>query len=360
MHHHRQRQSRYLCRGCQPGQLAQRQRRWNDLLRWLNGNLTSTGGAYTEPHICWGDNDGGTTSGDWDTEVPPLENPGPGAFYYDISGLTNGTTYYYRCYATNSAGTSWAPSTSSFVAQTQLKLVGSDDASPTGSHGANYFQLTNWTAAASGNVNKIHIKCTSTGNVKAAIYAEGASPGTLLGANDTGVACSAGWNDIPLPASVPVTAGTNYWLAFVSDVPCVGYVAPASNTVYYKPAPYSTFTFQSSAGSGFSTYSGYTISAGWGTPPAPPSAAPLIQAPATSINFKWGTATNATKYHLQVNTASNFSGTNAFDGDVAGTSQEVTGLTLGTTYYFRVKAGNASGWGPWSEVHIVETHIMTP
>jgi phosphodiesterase/alkaline phosphatase D-like protein len=28
--------------------------------------------------------------------------------------------------------------------------------------------------------------------------------------------------------------------------------------------------------------------------------------------------------------------------------REVTGLTAGTTYYWRVKAGNSAGWSGWS------------
>jgi len=42
---------------------------------------------------------------------------------------------------------------------------------------------------------------------------------------------------------------------------------------------------------------------------------------------------------------------NAEVGNV--TSQEVTGFSLGTIYYWQVKAGNEAGWGPWSAVRSV-------
>jgi len=88
----------------------------------LNGNLTSNGGADTTVHIYWGDNDGGT--GIWDTDVSLVALP-VGAFSTSITSLTTGMTYYYRSYATNSVGTAWASSTSSFVAQNTNKAAGS-------------------------------------------------------------------------------------------------------------------------------------------------------------------------------------------------------------------------------------------
>ncbi|MDD5127229.1 MAG: matrixin family metalloprotease, partial [Dehalococcoidales bacterium] len=80
----------------------------------LNGQVTSTGGANPTVHIYWGDNDGGTTAGNWDHDVN-LGAKAAGAFYADISSLQASTTYYYRCYAVNSAGGSWAASTASFT-----------------------------------------------------------------------------------------------------------------------------------------------------------------------------------------------------------------------------------------------------
>jgi hypothetical protein len=80
----------------------------------LNGNITSTGGVNPTVHIYWGDNDGGTDPSSWDHD----ENLGirpAGTFYKYISGLKPGRTYYYRCSASNSAGSSWADSTAIFA-----------------------------------------------------------------------------------------------------------------------------------------------------------------------------------------------------------------------------------------------------
>lgn len=87
----------------------------------LNGNLTSDGGDETTVHICGGTTEHGITPADWDFD----ENLGvraAGRFSLGITGLTPSTTYFYRCYATNSAGPSWALSSSSFTTQPDLGL----------------------------------------------------------------------------------------------------------------------------------------------------------------------------------------------------------------------------------------------
>jgi hypothetical protein len=78
----------------------------------LNGEVTSTGGENPTVKIYWGDNDGGT--GTWDN-VEDLGTKGTGTFYKDVTGLTAGTTYYFRCYAENSAGGTWASASQSFT-----------------------------------------------------------------------------------------------------------------------------------------------------------------------------------------------------------------------------------------------------
>ncbi len=80
----------------------------------LTGQLTSTGGEDPTVHIYWGDNDGGTTAGNWDHDAV-IGTRALGAFDTDISGLDPGTPYYYRCYAVNAGGGNWAPGTASFT-----------------------------------------------------------------------------------------------------------------------------------------------------------------------------------------------------------------------------------------------------
>lgn len=77
----------------------------------LNGNVTATNGENPTVTVYWGDNDGGTTAGNWDNNSAPTspgQPQGIAAFYKDVTGLTTNTTYYFTAKAVNSAGTTWA------------------------------------------------------------------------------------------------------------------------------------------------------------------------------------------------------------------------------------------------------------
>ncbi|GAI46083.1 unnamed protein product, partial [marine sediment metagenome] len=87
----------------------------------LNGEVTDTGGDNPTVHIYWGDNDGGTTAANWDHDEN-LGTKGVGTFYYDAPSLSPSTTYYYRCYATNPAGSDWADSAASFTTTPVLTI----------------------------------------------------------------------------------------------------------------------------------------------------------------------------------------------------------------------------------------------
>lgn len=81
----------------------------------LNGNLISGGSTNAAwMTIYWGTNDGGTNAFSW--QYPQnFGYIGVGPFSTNIGGLASNATYYYRCYASNSFGTAWAPSTTNFV-----------------------------------------------------------------------------------------------------------------------------------------------------------------------------------------------------------------------------------------------------
>ena len=77
----------------------------------LNGRVVSTGGvALTHVRMYFGDNDGGTTPGNWDTNY--VFNAGSitqgVAFSTNVTGLLYGAQYSYRTYASNSYGEAWS------------------------------------------------------------------------------------------------------------------------------------------------------------------------------------------------------------------------------------------------------------
>ena len=83
--------------------------------------------------------------------------------------------------------------------------------------------------------------------------------------------------------------------------------------------------------------------------------APLLIAPAqaatnqpTSPTFSWNASAGANTYRLQVSTSPVFVTTLFDDSTLTGTSRRITGLTIGTTYYWRVNAKNSAGTSAYS------------
>jgi len=144
------------------------------------------------------------------------------------------------------------------------KLVGADDVTATGNDTSNQFTLTKFTAVASGTMNQFRVKSAVAGNVKCAIYADNAGePGALITGMNTGQAVTgSGWETLSFtPTSI--TNGVAYWLAVCFDTNGAITYKAGGGTYRYKAATYSTFTFPSPAGSGFTNYDGYEIEAGW-------------------------------------------------------------------------------------------------
>lgn len=79
----------------------------------LNGAVTSTGGETPIVTIYYGDNDGGTSPGSWDSSI----NIGAQAssFTTSLELINAGTTYHFRAFAQNSGGSAWAPQSTSFT-----------------------------------------------------------------------------------------------------------------------------------------------------------------------------------------------------------------------------------------------------
>ncbi|MDD5522886.1 MAG: DUF2341 domain-containing protein [Kiritimatiellae bacterium] len=93
---------------------------------YIDGYLSSTGGASTSVSVYWGTTDGGTNIGAWGNVINfGLSSAGP--LSTNVTGLSYGTTYYYRYYATNSFGESWAASSTAFSPhkyQMQIRFSG--------------------------------------------------------------------------------------------------------------------------------------------------------------------------------------------------------------------------------------------
>jgi hypothetical protein len=91
-------------------------------------------------------------------------------------------------------------------------------------------------------------------------------------------------------------------------------------------------------------------------------ASPTLAAPADSaINLplnttvSWNAVTGATMYHLQVSTSSSFSTDIVDDTTLTDPTKAIGPLSLASTYYWKVRAKNAGGFGAFSAVRSFKT-----
>ena len=81
----------------------------------LNGYLVSAGAAATAVTVCWGAADGGTDAGAWANTGGFGVPAAAGTFSTNITGLSSGTTYFFRYAASNAYGIVWSPATETLL-----------------------------------------------------------------------------------------------------------------------------------------------------------------------------------------------------------------------------------------------------
>ncbi len=206
---------------------------------------------------------------------------------YSVTGLSLGTTYYYRVRAVNSSGAS----TSS-----NIMSVTTTPNSPTATNASSVLSTSmnlNWGAVANATKYYICIGTTSGGTE----VVNDLDVGNVLTYNKTGL-----------------SANTTYYYKVKVDV------------------------------SG--TQSAYSNNISQVTAPAVPTLSAASGQTSTSFYANWQTSTGATSYILDVSVASNFTSyvSGYQDLDVSNVlTYQVTGLASNTTYYYRVRATNGSG-----------------
>ena len=140
-----------------------------------------------------------------------------------------------------------------------------------------------------------------------------------------------------------------------------------ANPFNYSVNPSTTKTYAITAVSDLNcsgTFSGTaTVTVNANPTPSVPNSLAASAVSTTSMSANWTAATNATGYYVDVNTASDFTGTPIVNNQNTGnvTTYFVTGLTANTTYYYRIRAYNACGTSASSATSTqVTTGTMAP
>ena len=294
----------------------------------LNGEITNTGGENPTVRIYFGPNDGGTNPGSWANYVEGIV--GLGLFWTDVTGLNSGTSYYYRCYASNSAGSRWASSTAKFT------TTGSGIYPPTVTNdgGASGISHTVATLGAQitdtgGSNPELHI-CwgTSNGGTNPSSWQHNANLGTK------------GKGTYYYDAS-PLTPGTTYYYrSYAKNSAGTGW---ASSTVSFS-TPQSPVSSPVVTNDGGASGIGHTVAT---------LGAQITDTGGSNpeLHICWGTSnggTNPSSWQHNANLGTKGKGTYYYDASP---------LTPGTTYYYRSYAKNSAGTG-WASSTVAFTTTM--
>ena len=121
-----------------------------------------------------------------------------------------------------------------------------------------------------------------------------------------------------------------------------------ANTQYYYQAKVTVAGYTSDAATG-----SFTTQASSGGPPSAPSPLPATNVTAATATLNWTASANAASYDFEV--YGNNPGKPIFSGSATSTSANVSGLSAGKTYSWRIRAVNASGASDW-----VQSSLVTP
>jgi hypothetical protein len=213
----------------------------------------------------------------------------------NISGLSNGTTYYWQVRARNAAGTTDANGGTWWSFTTQAALPGAF-AKGSPSNGATA-QLTGPTlswGSSSGAASYEYCYNTTAG-------------------------CGGSWTSVGNSASIGISGLSN-------------------GTTYYWQVRARNAAGTTDADSG--TWWSFTTQAALPGPFAKNSPSNGAAAQSTSPMLSWGSSSGATSYEYCYNTSAGCSGNWTSAGNSAGIG--ISGLSNGTTYYWQVRARNAA------------------
>lgn len=267
------------------------------------GTITSDGGAaVTAKGVCWSTNENPTI-----TDNKSTDGTGVGLFISSISGLTAGTKYYVRAYATNEVGTSYG---------TQIS-----------------FTTLNVAVVSTNAITEITVSSAKSGGV---ITSDGGSEITAKGVcwssnenptvNDNKSIDGTGSGQF-ISTITGLVAGTKYYVrAYATNAIGTSYGAQLTFTTPDSPA---LSTVAVSEITSTSVKSGGTITSDGG-------------ASITAKGVCWSTSP-------QPIITNNDNKTNDGTGSAAFTSS-ITALLPATTYYLRAYATNSTGTAYGNEV----------
>jgi uncharacterized protein (TIGR02145 family) len=278
------------------------------------GNIITNGGAtITSSGVCWSTSHNPSVSGSHSTDGAPN-----GSYISSISGLTPGSLYYVRAYATNVAGTAYGNevsfTTNPMVLATLTTTAVTSVTSATASSGGNI------TDDGGGNIT-----------VRGVCWSTSASPTILDNISSDGT--GSGVFTSTIIGLLPVT--TYHVRAYATNIKGTAY---GNELIFTTPPVIPSLTTTSASGITRTTaISGGNISSNGG-------------APVTASGVCWSISHGPTT-----------AGSYTTDGSASGNYvSSLSGLAPGTLYYVRAYATNSVGTAYGNEVSFTTNPIVLP
>ena len=272
------------------------------------GNISADYGyPITARGVCWSTSQNPTTS-----DSKTSNGTGTGSFSSNITGLTAGSTYYVRAYATNSIGTGYGAQTLFSAGNAQIPSLTTTSVS----------SITTSTAVSGGAISS---NGGATITVSGVCWSTSQNPTTANSKTTNGTTSGSYTSSL-----TGLTLGTTYYVrAYATNSIGTGYGNQLSFTTWNHP----TITTSSVTNiTSTAATCGGTITSNGGTT-------------ITVSGICWSTSQNPT--------TSNNKTTN---GTSSGTfTSNLTGLTLGTTYYVKAYATNSVGTAYGNQVSFIAT-----
>jgi uncharacterized protein (TIGR02145 family) len=275
----------------------------------LGGNITDEGATQVSARgLVYGTTTGSST-------LSVTVGSGGGTFTSTLTGLTQGTTYYVRSFATNAQGTSYGAETS-FTTQT----------TPTVSVTATPTSITTTTAIGGGTISSTGGATITTSGL---VWDASANPTIALSTKTTNGTTSGTFTS----SITGLTQGTTYHVrAYATNYLGISYGPNITFTTITTPIVSTTATVTSITGT--TATSGGTITVDGG-------------ATVTSRGVVWGTTTGSSTF-----SATSGTGTGTY-------LSNLSGLSIATNYFVRAFATNTAGTAYGPEVQFATPNTAT-
>ncbi|MDR2592209.1 MAG: fibronectin type III domain-containing protein, partial [Chitinispirillales bacterium] len=296
---------------------------------------------------------------------------------YTNTGLSSGTTYYYKVSAYNGAGES-PLSSYTYATTTASSAVLLNETFENGANG--------WTLVNGTQTNKWMVGTSTSYSGSYSAYISNNSSSNAYSIASSSIVHI--YKDVTFPTSSSDFTLSFYFKGYGEST--YDYMTVRHSTTSYAPSAGSTFSSGTLLGSTYnqnsswtqktitlpaSTFSGRTVRlvfswindasqgtqppaaidnitinyAGGGTSPSVPGVPTSVSASAqssSSIYVSWSSVSGASEYYVYRSTSS--SGTYSYVTSTTSTSYTNTGLSSGTTYYYKVSAYNSAGESSYS------------